>query len=225
MIIVAGRTILSEPLNLVVLNYNFPEVSTASGWVTAAGPGRSISLFGHAGALLLYSTLIAYGWFIWRGTLNGKSLDFGDLVWRTVKRSRKTTISVITLVAMAAVMQHTGMTQQLAETLSNTGAAFPFLSPYIGALGAFMTGSNTNSNVVFGELQRSTALALNMSIPYMLAAQTTGGAIGSAFAPAKVVVGVSTVEGAEDGPVLRLATMYGLIIVTLIGVINFFVAG
>ena len=42
-----------------------------------------------------------------------------------------------------------------------------------------MTGSNTNSNVVFGQLQQQTAVALELSVPLILAAQTAGGAIGS----------------------------------------------
>ena len=80
---------------------------------------------------------------------------------------------------MALTMQHAGMTQLLAEALSaGTGALFPLISPFIGALGAFMTGSNTNSNVVFGQLQQQTAVALNLSVPWILAAQTAGGAIG-----------------------------------------------
>jgi lactate permease len=83
-----------------------------------------------------------------------------------------------------------------------------------------MTGSNTNSNVVFGQLQMETAVVLHLSVPLILAAQTAGGAIGSLFAPAKVIVGVSTVEGADDGEVLKLATLYGLAIVLAIGLIT-----
>ena len=82
-----------------------------------------------------------------------------------------------------------------------------------------MTGSNTNSNVVFGQLQLQTSTALGLAIPILLAAQTTGGAIGSLFAPATVIVGCSTVEGAEDSRVLAKATFYGLAIVAMIGLI------
>jgi len=63
---------------------------------------------------------------------------------------------------------------------------------WIGALGAFMTGSNTNSNVLFGLLQTRTAELLGYSLPLVLAAQTAGGAVGSIFAPTKIVVGAST---------------------------------
>jgi lactate permease len=116
------------------------------------------------------------------------------------------------------------MTQLLAEILSQTGILFPFLSPFIGALGAFMTGSNTNSNVVFGQLQGQTALVLALSVPLILAAQTTGGAVGSLFAPAKVIVGCSTVSGADEGQVLKMASLAGLAIIFVIGLLVWIIA-
>ncbi len=229
-IIVLGRIVFKGVLNSVNLNYNFPAVATSFGWETAAGSGRSVSVFGHAGALLLYTSLLIFAWFRWGNGLrlipqskNDKASVYdGRIVWQKTRKGWvKPTIGIYSLVAMALTMQHAGMTQMLAEALSaNTGAIFPVLSPFIGALGAFMTGSNTNSNVVFGQLQQGTAVALNLSVPLILAAQTTGGAIGGLFAPAKVLVGVSTVEGADDGEVLKQATFYGLAIVLIIGLIT-----
>lgn len=220
LIIVAGQLLLAGPLDVVELNMNFPTVETSFGWRTDAGPGRSISLFGHAGALLLYASAAAFLWFRWRGVLKEDGpYEVGAIVHKTVKGSVKSTISIIALVAMALTMQHAGMTQMLAVTLSeNTGTLFPFLSPFIGALGAFVTGSNTNSNVIFGQLQQQTALTLGVSVPIILAAQTAGGALGSVFAPAKVVVGVSTVSGADEGQVLKLATAYGVGLLVVLGV-------
>jgi lactate permease len=211
-------------LGVVQINPTFPEVVTRFGWRTAAGTGRSLNLFGHAGALLLYVSLLTFIWYRYRGTIAGEgaSAEYsGRVVWRnTLRGSIKPTIGIYSLVAMALTMQHAGMTQILATALSaNTGPIFPLLSPFIGALGAFMTGSNTNSNVVFGQLQQQTATALNLSIPLILAAQTAGGAIGGLFAPAKVIVGVSTVPGADDGQVLKLATAYGLAIILGVGLL------
>jgi lactate permease len=137
----------------------------------------------------------------------------------------KSTVGIIFLVAMAVTMQQAAMTRLLAEALSaGTGPVFPLLSPFIGVVGAFMTGSNTNSNVVFGQLQLDTALALGLAAALVLAAQTTGGAIGSLFAPAKVVVGGSTVEGAEDGQVLKRAAIYGIAMTAVIALIVWLVA-
>jgi lactate permease len=220
-VVVVGQLVLAKPLDSVQLSFNFPEVATAFGWRTPAGPGRSISIFGHAGALLLYASILAFLWFRWqRPFVTDKPYRAETIVRKTVRGSVKSTISIVTLVAMALTMQHAGMTQLLAEGLSsNTGRFFPLLSPLIGALGAFVTGSNTNSNVVFAQLQQQTALALGVSVSLILAAQTAGGAIGSIFAPAKVVVGASTVDGADDGRVLRLATAYGMGIIIVTGVL------
>lgn len=220
-IIILGQLVLNEALSFLTINPTFPEVTTTYGWITEAGPGRSISVFGHAGALLLYASILSFLWFRRQGTLRTTPAYSGrQIIQKTIKGSVKSTVGIVTLVAMAVTMQHAGMTQLLAEALSvGTGPVFPFLSPFIGALGAFMTGSNTNSNVVFGQLQQETAATLGLSIAFILAAQTAGGAIGSLFAPAKVIVGCSTVKGAEDSQVLKLATLYGLIIIAVIGVV------
>ena len=227
-VIVLGRLVIQDGLNIIQLNYSFPAVMTSFGWETPAESGRSVSLFGHAGALLLYTSLIIFGWYQWRGGTfreDGDEKYNGRIIWQKTRKGWvKPTIGVYALVAMALTMQHAGMTQLLAETLSTTGPIFPLLSPFIGALGAFMTGSNTNSNVVFGQLQQRTAVALNLSVPLILAAQTAGGAIGSLFAPAKVIVGASTVEGADNGQVLKLAMLYGLGIVLVIGLITWAIA-
>lgn len=229
-VIVVGQLLLSGPLDTVQLNLTFPAVTTTYGWNTPAGPGRSISLFGHAGALLLYASVLSFLWFCWRGTMrdDGRSggegddgaYDGGKIVRTTVRRSIKSTISIVSLVAMAVTMEHAGMTQLLALTLSqNTGRFFPFLSPFIGALGAFVTGSNTNSNVVFAALQQQTAGALSLAVAVILAGQTAGGAIGSVFAPAKVIVGASTVKGSDEGRILKLATAYGMGILVVLGLL------
>jgi lactate permease len=169
----------------------------------------------------MYTSILSFLWFRWRGPLSNQENYSGRaIINKTIKGSVKTTIGIITLVAMAVTMQHAAMTQLLAEGLSaGTGPIYPFLSPFIGALGAFMTGSNTNSNVVFGQLQLETATVLGLSTSLILAAQTAGGAIGSLFAPAKVIVGSSTVEGASEGRVFRSVLIYGLTITALIGLV------
>ena len=108
---------------------------------------------------------------------------------------------------------------RLAEGLSRSvGAAFPLVSPFIGLLGAFMTGSNTNSNVIFGALQQQTADLLGMSVLVILGAQTTGGSLGSMLAPAKVIVGCSTAGlSGREGEVMKRTLVYGLVITSAIG--------
>ena len=130
-------------------------------------------------------------------------------------------IGIASLVGMALVMDHSGMTYYLAQGISRSvGAAFPLFSPLIGVLGAFMTGSNTNSNVIFAPLQKQAAELIGISVFIILGAQTTGGSLGSMLAPAKIIVGASTV-GADDGLVLRKLLIYGGLLLLVIAVLGF----
>jgi lactate permease len=125
------------------------------------------------------------------------------------------------MISMAVIMEHVGMTDRLARGLAEgVGSLFPLASPWIGALGAFMTGSNTNSNVVFGGLQLRTAEILGYSVPIILAAQTAGAALASVMAPTKVVVGASTAGMAgKEGEVMRHLMKYTGLLVLLISLL------
>jgi len=200
-------------LGQVVIRVQFPELATIRGWVTPAGPGRTINVFGHAGALLTYASLVTYGLFRWRGYYTPGTVR--RIARTVVRRAARSSLGITAMVGMAVTMEHAGMTHLLADGVARVaGPAFPLVAPFVGALGAFMTGSNTNSNVVFGGLQQHVATLVGVSPLVILAAQTAGGAVGSMFAPAKVIVGCSTVGlGGQEGSVLRATMRYGLAIV------------
>ncbi len=87
-----------------------------------------------------------------------------------------------------------------------------------------MTGSNTNSNVIFAPLQQSTAALIGISVLVILGAQTTGGALGSMLAPAKVIVGSSTAGLAgREGEVMKKTLPYGVLIASVVGLLAWFV--
>jgi lactate permease len=137
----------------------------------------------------------------------------------TVQRMLPSSLGITAMVSMAVIMSHAGMTETLARGLSEgMGYLFPVISPWIGGLGAFMTGSNTNSNVVFANIQLRTAELLGLSVPIILAAQTAGGALGSVIAPTKIIVGASTTDAAgKEGSILRSLLVY---VFPLIGLIS-----
>ncbi|MFN2241264.1 MAG: L-lactate permease [Anaerolineae bacterium] len=206
-------------LNEIQIKLSFPEVQTSYGWITAAGTGRTISVFGHGGALLAYVSLAFFAIYSWTGHYTA---GVGRrIVQRTVKSAVPSSIGIATMVGMAVAMDHAGMTYVLAEGLGKAaGPLYPLVAPFVGALGAFMTGSNTNSNVVFASLQQQAAQLLGISVPIILAAQTTGGAMGSMLAPAKLIVGCSTAGLAgQEGKVLKRSLAPGLIICGVVGVL------
>ena len=206
-------------LNQVKIQVQFPELQTSYGWPTPAGSGRTISIFGHAGALLAYVAVLSFLLY-WRlGYYTPGVLK--RIFQRTVRSAVPSSIGIASMVGMAVIMDNSGMTFVLAQGLSKAaGPFYPIVSPFIGLLGAFMTGSNTNSNVVFAPLQQQAAALLGISALVILGAQTTGGALGSMLAPAKIIVGCSTpgLVGRE-GEILKKTIPTGLIITAVIGVL------
>jgi lactate permease len=100
----------------------------------------------------------------------------------------------------------TGMLGVLSElTASVTGPAFPFFSGFIGAFGAFIAGSNTVSDILFGLFQFQAAQQIGAPTQVVVAAQAVGGAIGNLIAIHNVVAAL-TVVGliGEEGRVIRL---------------------
>ncbi|MDZ4159796.1 MAG: L-lactate permease [Anaerolineaceae bacterium] len=212
--------------NQLHVSLNFPELQTALGTVNPAETSSPISIFGHPGAILLYASLIAFTIYWLSGYYHpGAAQRIAERVGRSAVTS---SLGVLSMVGMAVIMSHSGMTRLLAEGLSRSFGErlFPVVSPFIGVLGAFITGSNSNSNVLFGVLQMRTAELLGLSVPLILAAQTAGGSLGSILAPAKVIIGCSTVglEGRE-GEVIGKLLIYGLLPVLFIAAILAFLGG
>jgi len=210
-------TPLHHALNAVRPGLALPRTQTSLGWVVAEGVSKRISIFGHAGALLAYTSVLAYAIYRFGGHYRPGAI--GRIVGGTCRSAVKSSIGIASMVGFAITMEQSGMTHLLAVGLSRTvESVFPVLAPFIGLLGAFMTGSNTNSNVVFAGLQHQTAQLLGVPATVILAAQTTGGSLGSMLAPAKIIVGCSTAGLAgEEGQVLRRTIIYGLLITLAVG--------
>ncbi len=211
---------VKQALAGVVIKVNIPELSTRLGFVTSASTTKPISLLNHAGAVLFYAAILAYLTYWLAGKYKKGAVR--KILSGTVKRVINPSISITLMVAMAVVMEQTGMTEALAKGLAQlTGLLFPLIAAWIGAIGAFMTGSNTNSNVVFSLLQMATANLLGFSVPIILAGQTAGAALASVAAPAKLVVGTSTVDLAgKEGEVMQRMMPYIIILVLLISILT-----
>ncbi len=225
-VIVSGGVMippLARFLGKVQLALPFPEIVSRTGWVVPASKGNGINVFGHGGALLLYASVISYMVYQVKGLYRPGALK--QILSKTVKNGVPTSLGIVSMVGFALIMDHCGMIYLLAEGISRTfGKMYPFFAPWVGLLGAFMTGSNTNSNVVFGVLQQQTAELAGMSVAVILAAQTTGGALGSMIAPAKILVGCSTVGlSGQEGPVLKATLKYGLAITAIFGIFTLLV--
>ncbi len=206
---------IKSGLGGVVIRVHIPELSTRLGYVTQATSSKPISLLNHAGAVLLYASILAFLVYAIAGAYRQDSVS--RILQGTVKRVQTPSLSIILMVCMAVVMELSSMTQALAQGLAQVaGGLFPLIAPWIGALGAFMTGSNTNSNVVFALLQLRTAQLLAIPVAAILAGQTAGAGLASVVAPAKIVVGTSTADlCGREGEVMRHMLPYIVVLVAL----------
>jgi lactate permease len=210
---------LRTVLNPVVWQMNFPQVTTLAGFTTPAGQGQVFRPLVHPGASIFLVALLSY--WLYRRMDHCVAGSWRNAVIATWRSAAPSSAGILAMVGLAALMDHCGMTLLLAQGMSALmGGAFPLISPLVGMLGAFATGSNNNSNVLFGTLQKSAALLLAIDPRILLAAQTTGGSLGSMIAPAKLIVGCSTVRlQGHDGDALRLTLPYGLLIGLIMGIV------
>lgn len=215
-LILVTQVWLREPLGRWVYQPRFPEVRTGLGFVVEAGPGRALQPLRHPGVPLLLAAGLSY--LIYRRYYNDGALN--KVLRTTAKQVLRVSVAVFFIVGMALVMFHSGMTTSLAQTLARwSGPWYAFMAPWLGAFGGFLTGSNLNSNVLFGALQMKTAQFLKMSVPIILAGQAVGGGIGSVMAPTKVLVGTATAGlYGREGTVIRRMAAAIFAVLALVGV-------
>jgi len=109
------------------------------------------------------------------------------------------------------------------------GSAFPMISPTIGALGAFIAGSNTVSNMMFSQFQYEAAMSLSFSPALVVAAQAVGAAAGNMIAIHNVVAASATVGLlGQEGATLRktiLPTLYYVIFAGILALLGLHLLG
>lgn len=211
---------LNEFLRGFAWTLQFPQTVSGNGVTIAAGPGYNLRYLLHSGTMLIVSVLVSLVAFRFIPGLT--RLKIGEALKGTVKGATPASLGTLFMIGLSTIMEHTGMTIALARGLSNlVGSVYPLFTPIVGMVGAFATGSNTNSNVLFGLLQKEVAEMIKISPIVLLAAQTTGGAMGSMIAPAKLAVGTSTNElKGREGEVLRYTLPIGIAMALIIGLIT-----
>ncbi len=128
--------------------------------------------------------------------------SFGRTVWSM----RWTIVTVCLVLAMAWVMNASGMSAALGAALAGTGALFPVFSALIGWLGVLLTGSDTSSNALFCGLQRTTADALGLDPALAAAANTAGGVTGKMISPQSLSVAAASAGlPGQEGVLFRRA--------------------
>jgi lactate permease len=177
--------------------------SVAVGWTLFGSYSGRIEILYHPGTLLMAS-------FVGGALLRGSG-PRGLLApaRRAAGRLGPVFVALVAMIAISRLMVHAGMIATLAEAAARyTGGAWPLIAPGIGALGTFVTGSATASNILFTSLQAQTAGHLGLPVVLILAAQCFGAAVGNIVCPHNIVAGVATVGlSGREGEVMRLTSL------------------
>jgi lactate permease len=130
-------------------------------------------------------------------------------------------LALVTMLFLSRLMVHSGMIDSMAVMAAGSvGPAWPFLVPFVGALGSFITGSATASNILFTDFQRATAETLEIPALAVVGGQGFGASVGNIISPHNIIAGSATVGlGGQEGAVLRATLPPCLIYAGLGGVL------
>lgn len=171
-------------------------------WLSATGTALLLSA-------ILSATLLQVG-----------ALELVRLFVRTVWRVRVSLLTISAMMAVGFVTRYGGLDATMGLAFAKTGKLFPFFSPLLGWLGVALTGSDTASNVLFGNLQQISARRVGISPLLAAASNSSGGVMGKMIdAQSIVVAGVATGQQGQEGSILRFVFFHSLALAVLVGLL------
>jgi lactate permease len=183
-------------------------------WQIYTAPGAkpfTASLLTNPGTIIFLSGIaFAFLYRIPAGT-------FFSVMGRTFKQVKNAVLTVVLIVALAKVLSYSGMTQDLALGLAAvSGGLYPLLSPVIGCIGTFVTGSDTSSNILFGLLQKQTAQYIGVDAAWLTAANAAGATIGKMISPVSIALAgtAAKIPGGESG-ILKTTVRYAAVLIAV----------
>jgi lactate permease len=155
---------------------------------------------------------------LWLGIGPG---ELAGLFARTVRRLVPAIAAILCMLALGFVTKYSGMDAVLGLAFTRTGPMlYPVFGTLLGWLGVALTGSDTSSNVLFGNLQKITATKLGLDPVLMASANTTGGVMGKMIdAQSIVVAAAATGESGHEGRLLRAVVGHSIALALLVGAI------
>ncbi len=140
---------------------------------------------------------------------------------RTVRRMVPAFAAILCMLALGFVTKYSGLDTVLGLAFTRTGPLlYPIFGTLLGWVGVALTGSDTSSNVLFGNLQKITARNLGLSEVLMVSANSAGGVMGKMIdAQSIVVAAAATGEGGREGDILRTIIRHSIALALLVGAI------
>jgi lactate permease len=145
---------------------------------------------------------------------------FWGVIVSIARKLIKPTITVSAMLAMAYLMNYSGATGTLGLAFAASGRVFPFFSPLMGWLGVFLTGSDTSSNALFGNLQVVSATRLGLNPVLVASANSVGGVMGKMISLQSIAVAAAAtgMPASEQAQLFRFTLRHSIFLAALVGV-------
>ena len=140
--------------------------------------------------------------------------------FRTIWVTSASLITISAMLAIGTLTRISGIDATLGLAFAGTGILYPFFGTLLGWLGVALTGSDTASNVLFGNLQKITSEQLGLSPVLMAAANSSGGVMGKMIdAQSIVVASTATNWFGHEGSILRFVFWHSIALACLVGLL------
>jgi len=146
------------------------------------------------------------------------------MFWATAKQLALPTVTIVSVLALAYLMNYSGATATLGLLLAHTGVVFPFFSAMLGWIAVFLTGSDTAANALFGNLQVVTANTLGFNPALMASANSAGGVMGKMISLQSIAVaGAATgLSRDQESQLMRFTVKHSIFLAAMIGLVTLF---
>ncbi len=204
---------LSPTINHLIAKYK----TVAIVYAGKGGGKLTFSWINTPGVIIFVAAIIG-------GIVQGaKASTMMEVLLATLKANWKAMATICAVMSVAKVMGYSGMIADIAGLLVVvTGRAYPLISPLIGAIGAFVTGSGTSTSVLFGGLQAKTAQNLGLSPSWMAAANVLGAGIGKMICPQSIAIGATAInKSGSESKILGSVFKYFILYVVIAGIVCF----
>jgi lactate permease len=146
--------------------------------------------------------------------------DLVQCAVRTIRQIWQAVMTVMFIVALAYVMNYSGLAYSIGLAVASTGHWFVLFSPFLGWIAVFLSGSDTSGNALFGNLQVVAARQLNLNPLLFAATNSSGGVLGKMISPQNIATGVSVTNlKGQEGAVLARTFVHSIILTLVLVVI------
>lgn len=221
-VLVWGNPVTAPLLNGVSLPVNWPglhnEVERVAPVVATAAPYAAVfnlNWLSAAGTACLFATIAA------ALALRLSIAQYFGILGRVFNQLAFSLLTIAAVLGLAYLMNYSGATVTLGLAFAATGALFPFFSGLLGWLGVFLTGSDTSSNALFGNLQVVTANQLGFDPAIMAASNSSAGVMGKMISLQSLAVAVAATGMArtEESNLFRFTLKHSVFLACVLAAI------